>query len=174
VMWCGPRWVPLDSPHPFRAEGLAGPLQRPNADPGVPRPGHIVALADVEPDELGVRRLGQTGGAVKAGLNHVVLAPGTRGAPPHCHALEEELFVVLEGTGTATLGNEDHPLAAGDVLARAPSTGVCHSLTAGPSGMTYLAYGTREPGDSTWNPEQGVVRLRGLGVTIPAGAQPAG
>lgn len=24
VMWCGPRWVPLDSPHPFRAEGLAG------------------------------------------------------------------------------------------------------------------------------------------------------
>ena len=29
VMWCGPRWVPLDAPHPFRAEGLAGPLERP-------------------------------------------------------------------------------------------------------------------------------------------------
>ena len=24
MMFCGPRWVPLDSPHPFRAEGLAG------------------------------------------------------------------------------------------------------------------------------------------------------
>ncbi len=42
VMWCGPRWVPLDSPHPFRAEGLAGPLERPETD--VARPANVVAL----------------------------------------------------------------------------------------------------------------------------------
>jgi uncharacterized cupin superfamily protein len=174
VMWCGPRWVPLDSPHPFRAEGLAGPLQRPNADPGVPRPGHIVALANVEPGRYGVLYLGEAAGAMKAGLNHVTLPAGVEGAPPHCHALDEELFVVLAGTGIARLGDSEHSLRAGDVLARPPSTGVCHSLTAGPDGLTYLVYGTREPGDSIFYPEQGVVLLRGLGVTIPAGAQPPG
>ena len=29
VMWSDPRWIPLDAPHPWVAEGLAGPLERP-------------------------------------------------------------------------------------------------------------------------------------------------
>ena len=33
-------------------------------------------------------------------------------------------------------------------------------------GLTYLVYGTREPGDSVYYPETGQVRLRGLGVTL--------
>ena len=44
TMWCGPRWVPLDGPHPFRAEGQAGPLERP--EPGE-RPANVVALEAV-------------------------------------------------------------------------------------------------------------------------------
>src|SRR5205807_762695 len=40
VMWCGPRWVPVDSPHPFRAEGAAGPLERPLAGE---RPPNVVS-----------------------------------------------------------------------------------------------------------------------------------
>jgi uncharacterized cupin superfamily protein len=168
VMWCGPRWVPLDSPHPFRAEGLAGPLEWPDVDPGAPRPGHIVALQDVELDYGVVRPVGRAAGSVKAGLNHFILPPGPSGVPHHCHALEEELFVVLAGGGSARLGDEEHPLRAGDVLARPPSTGVCHSLTAGPDGLSYLVYGTREPGDSVYYADSGTVRLRGLGVTIQA------
>jgi uncharacterized cupin superfamily protein len=166
VMWCGPRWVPLDSPHPFRAEGLAGALERP--EPGE-RPGNVVALADLGTGSfpgLEVRALGAAAGAVKAGLNHVTLPAGAGGAPPHCHALEEELFFVLEGSGTLKLGDEEHPLRPGDVVARPPSTGVAHSLQGGEGGMTYLAYGTRLPGDSVYYPKTGKVRLRGLGVTL--------
>ena len=169
VMWCGPRWVPLDSPHPFRAEGLAGPLERPEVDPARPRPPHVVALADVDAGPFPgaeVRALGHAAGAVKAGLNHVVLPAGARGAPPHCHLLEEELFVVLVGSGAVTLGDEAHALRAGDVVARPPSTGICHHFTAGPDGLTYLAYGTREAGDIVSYPEAGTVRIRGLGVTL--------
>jgi uncharacterized cupin superfamily protein len=168
VMFIGPRWVPVDGPHPFRAEGLAGPLERPEVDPGAPRPGHIVALHDVELDYGVVRPVGRAAGSVKAGLNHFVVPPGPTGVPHHCHALEEELFVVLAGGGSARLGEEVHPLRAGDVLARPPSTGVCHSLTAGPEGLSYLVYGTREPGDSVYYADSGTVRLRGLGVAIPA------
>ncbi len=166
VMWCGPRWVPVDSPHPFRAEGEAGPLERP--EPGE-RPANVVALADVDKGGFAnaeVRALGVAAGAAKAGLNHVALGPGASGAPLHCHALEEELFIVLEGAGRVVLGESEYPLAAGDVLARPPGTGVAHAITAGEGGLTYLAYGTRVPGDSVYYPEARQLRLRGLGVTI--------
>jgi uncharacterized cupin superfamily protein len=166
VMWCGPRWVPLDSPHPFRAEGLAGPLERPA--PGE-RPANVVALGDVDVvvrPGAEVRPLGRPAGAVAAGLNHVTLAPGAGGAPAHSHALEEELFYVLEGGGTLTLGAQEHALAAGDVVSRPPSTGVAHRLVAGDGGLTYLAYGTRVPGDSVYYPDDRQVLLRGLGVRI--------
>ena len=168
VMWCGPRWVPVDSQHPFLAEAEAGALERP--EPG-DRPDNVVALKDVEPithPQAEIRALGRAGGSVKAGLNHAVLAPGSSGAPRHVHALEEELFYVLEGTGTLMLGDEEHPLRAGDVVARPPGTAVPHVLWASDQGMTYLAYGTRVPGDSVYYPDTGQVRLRGLGVTLDA------
>ncbi len=172
VMWCGPRWVPLDSPHPFLAEGAAGPLERPEAGE---RPPNVVALDQVDTGPfpgLEVRTLGRAGGSAKAGLNHVTMPAGRAGAPPHCHSLEEELFYVLAGSGELRLGDDRHGLRPGDAVARPPSTGVPHSLAAGEEGLTYLAYGTREPGDSVYYPETGKVRLRGLGVTLdvpPAG-----
>ena len=169
VMWAGPRWVPLDAPHPFEAEAAAGALPRP--EPG-PRPANVVALADVPVQERGgtrLRTLGAAGGSRWAGLNHVTLPPGGSGAPAHCHALEEELFVVLAGSGTVTLGEDEHPLRAGSIVARPPATGVAHALRAGEEGLSYLAYGTRVAGDSVYYPQLGTVRLRGLGVTIAAG-----
>ncbi len=169
VMWAGPRWVPLDAPHPFRAEGLAGPLERPVIDPAAPRPANVVGLGDVEGEwSSRVHALGRAAGAVRAGLNHVALLAGETGAPPHVHSLEEELFFVLAGSGTLTLGADEHPLTAGDIVARPPGTGIAHSLRAAQDGLTYLVYGTREPGDSVYYPTRGQVRLRGLGVTIAA------
>jgi len=119
VMWAGPRWVPLDSPHPFRAEGLAGPLEAPA--PGDRAP-NVVALDAVAEGRLpGVRSVGAAAGSVRAGLNHVTLEPGASGAPAHVHTLEEELFFVLAGSGTLTLGSDEHPLTAGDIVARPPA-----------------------------------------------------
>jgi len=170
VMWAGPRWVPVDAPHPFEAEAAAGPLERPL--PGA-RPENVVAMADVKTGDwpgAAVRALGAAAGSVKAGLNHVALDPDAAGAPPHCHALEEEMFIVLEGTGTLILGDDEHPLRAGDAVARPPSTGVAHSLRAGEQGMRYLAYGTRVAGDSVYYPGRRKIRMRGLGIEIDADA----
>lgn len=171
VMWAGPRWLPLGSRHPFRAEAEAGPLERP--EPIEERPENVVGLHDVEPGPFPgaeIRALGRAAGAVKAGLNHVTLAPGEHGAPAHVHTLEEELFYVLGGSGTLTLGPDEHVLTAGDIVVRPPSTAVAHGLRAGHDGLAYLAYGTRVPGDSVYYPELGKVRLRGLGVTIDVAA----
>jgi uncharacterized cupin superfamily protein len=133
----------------------------------------VVALAEV-PAIFGgrARRLGQAAGASATGLNHVVLPAEGEGAPVHCHSQEEEIFVVLGGTGVLELwgrGAErptEQRLRRGDVVSRPPGTGVAHTLKPGPEGLTYLAYGTREPADMCFYPQSGRVSLRGLGIAL--------
>jgi len=47
---------------------------------------------------------------------------------------------------------------------RPPATGVAHVLRAGPEGLTYLAYGTRDPGDICYYPRSGKINWRGIGL----------
>jgi uncharacterized cupin superfamily protein len=172
IAWSFPRWVELATgDSPFAREAAAGPPECPEPQPGRPR--NVVSLDEVEPILEGrARRLGRAAGAVATGLNHVVLAAGQTGAPPHCHSLEEEIFLVLDGGGVLELWPpgagqpEEHPLRAGDVVARAPGTGVAHALRPGESGITYLAFGTREGADMCFYPQSGRVSLRGLGIAL--------
>jgi len=172
VAWSFPRWVELgEGDSPFAREVAAGPPECP--PPEAERPRNVVALNDV-PAILGgrARRLAQAARATATGLNHVVLAAGGQGAPAHCHSLEEELFVVLDGGGVLELWErgaetpEEHPLSAGDVIARPAGTGVAHALRPGSEGLTYLAYGTRESADMCFYPQSGRVSLRGLGIAL--------
>jgi uncharacterized cupin superfamily protein len=172
VSWSFPRWVEIgDGDSPFAREAAAGPPECP--PPQAERPRNVVAMSDVAPILDGrARRLGMAAGAQASGLNHVVLASGVEGAPPHCHSLEEELFVILEGDAVLELWASgearpsEHPLRTGDVFSRPPGSGVAHALRPGAGGVTYLAYGTREPGDMCFYPTQGRVSLRGLGIAL--------
>jgi uncharacterized cupin superfamily protein len=172
VAWSFPRWVELsEGDSPFAREAAAGPPECP--PPKAARPRNVVALADVPAIFDGrARRAGKAAGAVATGLNHVVLSAETRGAPAHCHSHEEELFVVLDGDGVLELWGrgesspEEHPLRRGDVVSRPAGTGVAHALRPGAQGLTYLAYGTSEPGDMCFYPQSGRVSLRGLGIAL--------
>ncbi len=172
--WSFPRWVELaDGDSPFAREAAAGAPECP--EPTAERPRNLVALEDVPAVFDGrARRVGRAAGAVATGLNHVVLAAGGQGAQAHCHSCEEELFVVLEGSGVLELWErgaqsaEEHPLKLGDVVSRPPATGVAHALRAGEQGLTYLAYGTRESSDMCFYPQSGRVSLRGLGIALRA------
>ncbi len=138
------------------------------------RPRNVVALADVPAIFDGrARRCGRAAGAVATGLNHVVLAAGGRGRPAHCHSAEEELFVVLDGGGVLELWGarraeraEEHPLRPGDVVSRPPGTRRRARAASRRAGLTYLAYGTREPSDMCFYPQSGRVSLRGLGIAL--------
>jgi uncharacterized cupin superfamily protein len=156
-------------PIQFVREAELGPPELP-AVPGA-RPENIVNVADVEAsliDRPGVsrrrRRLGEAAGSVTTGLNHVEVAPGKEGDPLHCHSLEEEIFVVLDGEGVLVLDEQETPVRAGSVVARPAGTGVSHQLRAGDGGLTYLAYGTREPGDVCYYPRSNKISFRGVGV----------
>jgi len=172
VAWSFPRWVELGvGDSPFAREAAAGPPEYPS--PSAERPPNVVALADVPAIFDGrARRVGQAAGAQATGLNHVVLPAEGQGAPAHCHSQEEELFVVLEGGGVLELwargaeGPQEHQLRAGDVISRLAGSGVAHALRAGSQGLTYLAYGTREPNDMCFYPQSGRVSLRGLGIAL--------
>jgi uncharacterized cupin superfamily protein len=161
--WLNPSWTEAGHvTHPFDAEPE---LDWPEPSP---RPANIVNVADVEADEWaerdagGVNRaLGSEAGSQRTGLNHEVIQPGRLNSPPHCHSAEEEIFVVLDGEATLLLGDEEHALRGGHVVARPPGTGVPHAFRA-ETELTMLSYGTREPNDITFYPRSGLVWLRGI------------
>jgi uncharacterized cupin superfamily protein len=166
VFWLDSTWTDAGTGrHPYERE--------PELDWPEPsaRPPSIVNADDVEPEERdgatvarARRDLGRAAGSVRTGMKLYDVRPGKLGAPPHCHSAEEELFVVLDGEGTLLLGDEELAVRRGHALSRPPGTGVAHAFMAGERGLSYLAYGTREPNDITYYPRSGKVFLRGVGV----------
>jgi uncharacterized cupin superfamily protein len=157
------------APAQFVHESQLGPPELPS-EPG-PRPSTIVNVDDApaepleRPRVVRVRRnLGRACGSVLTGLQHVEVAPGKESTAQHCHSLEEELFVVLDGDGVVVLGEEEVPVRPGSVIARPAGTGVAHVFRAGERGLTFLAYGTREPGDICYYPRSNKISFRGVGV----------
>ena len=170
VAWMSPSWVDVGGPHPWEREAAAG---EPDVGESSPRPRRIAHLSTGERYELETGAvdvsLGDVAGSVETGLSHMTIPPGAEGYPPHCHSAEEELFVVLAGSGTVTLGEESAAVRRGSVVSRPAGTRVPHSFEAGADGLEYLAYGTRDPNDVVYYPRTDEVRFRGVGVTMPAG-----
>ncbi|HWF54342.1 MAG TPA: cupin domain-containing protein [Solirubrobacteraceae bacterium] len=158
------------APFQFVLESQLGPPELPE-EPG-PRPSTIVNVADVEETTVERARvhrtrkdLGRAAGSRETGIQLVDVAPGREGSPSHCHSAEEELFVILDGSGTLVLGYgeaaTETPVGPGHVVSRPPGTGVAHVLRAGPDGLRFLAYGTREPGDICFYPRSSKLGLPG-------------
>ncbi len=185
VSWLGPTWVLQGAPedHPWTREAAIGP---PTWEALSEQPPRIVNVADVpEFERLGAtvsrraRDLGRAAGSERTGLKLYDVAPGKLMNPPHSHSAEEEIFVVLGGSGTVTTwphpraahepdrwpaGTETSELREGSVVACPAGRGRPLSLEGGPDGMTVLAYGTRDPNDITYYPRSGKISFRGVGV----------
>ncbi len=165
-------WVEGRDDDPWDVEAELGELEF--AAPGE-RPANVVALEDVPLDEDGDRLLAAAAGSERSGLNWIKREHGRRGVVPHCHSHESEAFVVLEGSGTLELWptkvaaergaeQETHEVRPGHVIGRPPATRIAHSIVTGPEGITYLAYGTREPNDIAYYPRSNKVYFRGVGL----------
>ena len=169
MIWARPGWVQAaGGKSPFEREGELGP---PDVPGSTERPASIVNVDEVEPHvserenhRYAWRSLAKKAGAKRTGLNHIALEPGQMGAPPHCHASEEELFVVLEGDGILLLDDEEHPVRPLDVVSRPAGTGVAHAFTAGDDGLTFLAYGPWLPDEIVYYPRSNKIFFCGVGV----------
>jgi mannose-6-phosphate isomerase-like protein (cupin superfamily) len=166
-MRVGPAVLDVPDRHQWPMEAALGEPDLPEPEP---RPPSIVNVDEVEPEveDRGTcawewRKLART--SVKTGLNRETAPPGKLNCPPHCHSAEEEIFLVLEGEGACLLGDEEHPLRAGHVVARPPATRVAHAFRGGGEhGLTLLSYGTREPNDIAYYPRSKKVFFRGVGL----------
>jgi uncharacterized cupin superfamily protein len=155
-------WLEASRDDPLEREAAAGPLELPEP---TPRPPCSVALEDVEveTEEAGdfavtERDMARAAGSVRSGLRHDVIPSGRLNCPPHWHAAEHELFVVLDGGGALELYDnranlaEEHALRPGHCVSCPAGMNLAHMLRAGDQGLTYLAYGTRKPNEIVYYP----------------------
>jgi uncharacterized cupin superfamily protein len=168
VIRVGPAIVDVDGRHQWDLEGA---LPDPELPPPGPRPSRIVNTEEVEPEQWGrgdvsveIRDLGVAAGSNRTGINYSRIAAGKLSAPPHCHAVEEELFVILEGEGVCILGDEEYPVRQGHVVARPSSSRVPHAFRGGEVGLALLAYGTRDANDICYYPRSDKIYFRGVGL----------
>ena len=84
-------------------------------------------------------------GLEQNGISLQRLAPGFRQPFGHRHEAQEEIYVVLEGSGRAAIEGEVVDLAPLDAVRVAPA--VTRQFEGGPDGMRVLVFGPHRQGD---------------------------
>jgi uncharacterized cupin superfamily protein len=102
-------------------------------------------------------RIGSVIGAKKLGCQYQVLPPGKAGYPRHAHHANEEMFVILAGSGGYRVGEETYPIRAGDIIAAPSGDGsTAHQIfNNGGEDLRYLAVSTRLDPDVIEYPDSG-------------------
>jgi uncharacterized cupin superfamily protein len=94
--------------------------------------------------------------ARKLGASVTTVAPGKRSCPYHFHHAEEEMFVVLQGSGTLRVAGELLPLRHGDVVFIPAGPAYPHQIiNTSDQPLTYLGVSTRESVEICEYPDSG-------------------
>jgi uncharacterized cupin superfamily protein len=96
------------------------------------------------------RFAGKELGCESIGLALEEVKPGRRQAFGHRHEQDEEVYVVLQGSGRMRLGDEEIEVGKLDAIRVAP--GVMRAFEAGEEGLQLLAFGTHHEGDGEIDP----------------------
>ena len=89
-----------------------------------------------------------------AGVN--LLPPGKRACPYHLHHAQEEMFVVIEGSGTLRVAGELLAIKTGDVIVIPPGRDYPHQIINTSSApLKYLAIGTTDDPEICEYPDSG-------------------
>lgn len=100
--------------------------------------------------------LGEGTAAKKLGATIQIVAPGKRVCPYHLHHAQEEMFVILEGSGTLRVADEFLPLKTGDVIFIPAGPEYPHQiLNTSEAPLKYLAIGTTEEPEICEYPDSG-------------------
>ena len=107
------------------------------------------------------RFLGEAAGGRQLGCCHVELPPDKVAWPFHHHCTNEEAIYVLEGSGTARIGDASIEIRAGDYLAFPAGPAAAHqTINTGAGPLRYLCFSTRIPTDVIGYGDTGKVGVR--------------
>jgi mannose-6-phosphate isomerase-like protein (cupin superfamily) len=84
-------------------------------------------------------------GAEQTGVSHHRIKAGQRQGFGHRHEEDEEIYVILRGSGLMKLGDEVIEVEELDAIRISPE--VMRAVEAGDDGLEYLAFGTHREGD---------------------------
>lgn len=108
--------------------------------------------------------------ARKLGAGFDVLAPGQQGCPYHFHHAQEEMFVILEGSGTLRVAGERVPIRAGDVIFIPPGPEYPHHIiNTSDAPMRYLSISTQERPEVCEYPDSDKVSVQGMSQVFRRG-----
>lgn len=124
----------------------------------VPRPLNFVASGPAA--ERFDARMGPIApllGASQLGYNLTVVPPNKAAFPFHNHRVNEEMVLVLQGTGEVRIGEQRYPLRAGDIVAMpAGGSEMAHQIVNnGNEELRYLAVSTRLSPEVAEYPDSG-------------------
>ncbi len=92
--------------------------------------------------------------ARKLGAGYDVLAPGKRACPYHYHLAQEEMFVILEGSGSLRVAGQMLPIRAGDVIVIPPGPDYPHQIVnTSDAPLKYLSISTQERPELCYYPD---------------------
>ncbi|EKE68678.1 cupin domain-containing protein [Gallaecimonas xiamenensis] len=107
-------------------------------------------------------------GGKDLGYRVVRVMPGKQAWPRHAHLNNEEMFFILEGSGTLLLGEQSHPLQAGDFVACPAGAELAHQIVnTGSKELVYLAVSTMKEPDVMLYPDSGKYGV--IAGTAPGG-----
>lgn len=96
-------------------------------------------------------------GLSQIGAAYCEVPPGKSACPFHVHHVEDEMFIILAGSGTYRFGDASYPITAGDVLG-APRGGpeFAHKITnTGEVPLKYLAISSKADTEVCEYPDSG-------------------
>lgn len=106
-------------------------------------------------DSLGARLAPGTA-AQKLGASIDTVAPGKISCPYHFHYAQEEMFIILEGSGTLRVAGEMLPLRSGDVIFIPPGPEYPHQIiNTSDQPLKYLSISTKEQPEVCEYPDSG-------------------
>ncbi|SED90802.1 Cupin domain-containing protein [Rhizobiales bacterium GAS191] len=112
--------------------------------------------------------IGRTIGSQAIGLTIQTVAPGCRSSRRHRHVFQEEILIVMAGTGTLLHGEARIPVRAGDCFCYRPDDAELHAFeNAGSEDLVIWAFGNRFRHEVCLYPDEGIAFVEGLGAEVP-------
>lgn len=127
----------------------------------------IVNLADLQLEwlkngsrfEVGLSNIGRPLGLGGVGATLHVVPPGKTAWPFHRHHGNDELFLVLEGTGEVRMGDRRLPIRAGDCIG-APAGADAHQIiNSSDAELRYIAFSNHTRAEVIEYPDSGKIAV---------------